>query len=106
VITLRNEWAGLGFIGSLGNRGQPIDAACSPVRISVRNSAWPAAPKPLDIVPAFGWETAPEGTWNISRRRGGSLCVYLDWPRFSSGEAELLTAVPLGCALATRFPAS
>ena len=69
-----------------------------PVTVSVLNSARPAAPKPLYVVPAFGWETDTEGAWQISKRRGGALRVYLDRPWFSSGEGELLAAVLLGTA--------
>ena len=75
-----------------------VTRTSQPVTISVLNSARPAAPKPLYIVPAFGWETTTEGSWDISRRSGGALRVYLDRPWFSSGEGELLAAVLYGCA--------
>jgi hypothetical protein len=75
-----------------------VTRSSQPVTISVLNSARPAAPKPLYVVPAFGWQTTFEGSWNISRRSGGALRVYLDRPWFSSGEGELLAAVLFGCA--------
>ncbi len=67
------------------------------VTLSVLNSARPAAPKVLYVVPTFGWEEKAEGAWNFSRRSGGGLRVYLDRPWFSSGEGELLGAVLRGC---------
>jgi hypothetical protein len=75
-----------------------ITRTSQPVTVSVLNSARPAAPKPLYVLPAFGWESDTEGTWQISKRRGGALRVYLDRPWFSSGEGELLAAVLLGSA--------
>ena len=66
--------------------------------ISVLNSARPAAPKPLYVIPSFGWELTTEGAWTVSKRSGGGLRVYLDRPWFSSGEGELLAAVLWGCA--------
>jgi hypothetical protein len=75
-----------------------ITRTSHPVTVSVLNSARPAAPKPAYVVPAFGWETDTEGAWQISKRRGGALRVYLDRPWFSSGEGELLAAVLLGSA--------
>ena len=75
-----------------------ITRTSRPVTLSVLNSARPAAPKPLYVVPAFGWETTTEGAWTVSRRSGGGLRVYLDRPWLSSGEGELLAAVLWGCA--------
>jgi hypothetical protein len=75
-----------------------VTRTSQPVTISVLSSARPAAPKPLYILPAFGWETTTEGSWTISKRSGGALRVYLDRPWFSSGEGELLAAVLYGCA--------
>ena len=75
-----------------------VTRTSQPVTISVLNSARPAAPKPLYILPAFGWETTAEGAWTISKRSGGALRVYLERPWFSSGEGELLAAVLYGCA--------
>ncbi len=75
-----------------------ITRKSQPVTISVLNSARPAAPKPLYVVPAFGWETDTEGAWQVSKRSGGALRVYLDRPWFSSGEGELLAAILLGSA--------
>ncbi len=75
-----------------------ITRTSQPVTVSVLNSARPAAPAPLYVIPAFGWETDTEGAWQVSKRRGGALRVYLDRPWFSSGEGELLAAVLLGGA--------
>jgi hypothetical protein len=69
-----------------------------PRTLSVLSSARPPAPKVLYVVPAFRWETQPEGAWTVSRRSGGGLRVYLDRPWFSSGEGELLGCVLWGCA--------
>jgi hypothetical protein len=75
-----------------------VTRTSQPVTISVLNSARPAAPKPLYVLPAFEWETTAEGAWTMSKRSGGTLRVYLDRPWFSSGEGELLAAVLYGCA--------
>jgi hypothetical protein len=81
-------------------RSDPANFArtSQPVTISILNSARPAAPKPLYVIPSFGWETTTEGAWTVSKRSGGGLRVYLDRPWFSSGEGELLAAVLWGCA--------
>lgn len=70
-----------------------VTRTSQPVTVSVRNSARPAAPVPLYVVPSFGWTTDTKGQWSVSRRAGGGLRVYLDRPWFSSGEGELLAAV-------------
>ncbi len=61
--------------------------------VKILNSARPAAPKVLYVVPTFGWENKelPEGP--VSRRCGGGLRVYLDRPWYSSGDGELLGVV-------------
>ena len=86
------------FPDTLTANSDNITRTSQPVTISVLNSARPAAPKPLYVVPAFGWESDTEGAWQISKRRGGALRVYLDRPWYSSGEGELLAAVLLGSA--------
>jgi hypothetical protein len=60
----------------------------------ILNSARPAAPKILYIVPTFGWPT-PERTPTsvVSRRCGNGLRVFLERPWFSSGDGELLGVV-------------
>jgi hypothetical protein len=68
-----------------------------PVTLSIKSSARPAAPKPLYVIPTFGWETTPEDAWTFSRRSGGGLRVYLQRPWYSSGEGELLGVVLWGC---------
>lgn len=74
-----------------------LSRSSQPVTVSVPSSARPPAPKPLYILPTFGWETDTAGQWRISRRRGRSLRIYLDRPWYSSGEGELLAAVLYGC---------
>jgi hypothetical protein len=69
-----------------------------PATVSVLNSARPAAPVPLYVLPSFGWSQGTDGSWTVSRRSGGGLRVYLDRPWFSSGEGELLAAVLRGNA--------
>jgi hypothetical protein len=67
----------------------------APIERDVLNSARPAAPKVLYLIPTFGWNTseAKEKTEYKSERRGGGLRAYLDRPWFSSGDGELLGAV-------------
>jgi hypothetical protein len=86
------------FPDSLRSDPANFTRTSQPVTISVLNSARPAAPKPLYVIPSFGWEVTSEGTWTASKRSGGGLRVYLDRPWFSSGEGELLAAVLWGCA--------
>jgi hypothetical protein len=73
-----------------------ITRTSQPATLSIPNSARPLAPRPLYVVPVFGWESQAEGAWNFSRRTTG-LRVYLDRPWFSSGEGELLGAVLWQC---------
>ncbi len=68
-----------------------------PQTLSILSSARPPAPKVLYVIPAFRWETDPEGTWTFSRRSGGGLRVYLDRPWYASGEGELLGVVLWSC---------
>ncbi len=86
------------FPDSLRSDPNSFIRTSQPVTVSVLNSARPAAPKPLYVIPSFGWETTTEGAWTVSKRSGGGLRVYLDRPWFSSGEGELLAAVLWGCA--------
>ena len=73
----------------------------------VLNSARPAAPKVLYIVPTFKWEPPPSETgdrkhewWHnaigktmASKRTGNGLRVYLERPWYSSGDEEKLGVV-------------
>ncbi|HSP62738.1 MAG TPA: hypothetical protein VLQ90_07145, partial [Pyrinomonadaceae bacterium] len=73
----------------------------------VPNSARPAAPKVLYIVPTFKWEPPPSDTgdrkhewWHnasgktlASKRTGNGLRVYLERPWYSSGDEEKLGVV-------------
>ncbi|MBC8145756.1 MAG: hypothetical protein H7X80_09220, partial [bacterium] len=84
-----------------------VGNAYSPVKIL--NSARPAMPKILYIIPTFGWQVPPPSATGeiVSRRCGGGLRVYMDRPWYSSGDEELLgvvlykgtTAVPKESAL-------
>jgi hypothetical protein len=58
----------------------------------VLNSARPAAPDLLYIIPTFEWHAESDARGTVSRRRGG-LRVYLRPPWFSSGDGELLGVV-------------
>jgi len=80
-----------------------ITRTSQPVTVSVLNSARPAAPKPLYVIPSFAWQSTAEGAWTVSKRSGGGLRIYLDRPWLSSGEGELLAAVLWGCAPPPRF---
>jgi hypothetical protein len=86
------------FPDSLRSDPANFTRTSQPVTISILNSARPAAPKPLYVIPTFGWESGNEGAWTTSKRSGGGLRVYLDRPWLSSGEGELLAAVLWGCA--------
>lgn len=67
-------------------------------QVSVPNSARPAAPKLVYVLPTYRWRDDrddPEAPWtNLERiRLGNGLRVYLDRPWFSSGDGELLGVV-------------
>ena len=44
-----------------------------PVTLDILNTARPAAPKVLYVLPTFGWSDKTEGTWSVSARGGGGL---------------------------------
>ncbi len=86
------------------------------VSVDVPNSARPAQPNVLYVLPTFGWDrkqnvpfsssVAPDvepaafsglpnkkSLSSTSRRRGGGLRIYLERPWFSSGDGEMLGVV-------------
>jgi hypothetical protein len=85
----------------------------SVVQVDVPNSARPARPNVLYVLPTFGWErkdgvrfdgknrpdisgtpiSGVNGYGATSRRRPGGLRIYLDRPWYSSGDGELLGVV-------------
>lgn len=58
--------------------------------VDIPNSARPAAPKVLYVVPTWKRSTAPVSGGTMATRQGGGLRVYLDRPWWSSGDGELL----------------
>ncbi len=70
-----------------------ITRTSDPVTIDVLNSARPAAPKVLYVIPTFGWTEDQSGAGTSRTRKGGGLRVYLERPWFSSGAGELLGVV-------------
>lgn len=58
--------------------------------VDVPNSARPAAPDVLYVVPTWKWADAPVPRGRRSTRSGGGLRVYLNRPWWSSGDGELL----------------
>jgi hypothetical protein len=64
-----------------------------PISIDVPNTAPPAMPRVLYVVPTFGWERKRESGKFTSLRKGGGLRVYLERPWFSSGDGELLAVI-------------
>jgi len=71
------------------DRPGPAEAPIVSV-VDIPNSARPAAPDVLYVVPTWKWatEAVPGGTRSI--RTGGGLRVYLNRPWWSSGDGELL----------------
>ena len=63
-----------------------------PVEVKVLNSAPPAMPKVVYVIPSFKWERSKKGT-QISSVRKTALRIYLERPWFSSGEGELLGVI-------------
>ena len=76
----------------------PVTRTSETVSRDILNSARPATPKALYIIPTFGWHTAPQDTKTAksqiqSIRKGRGLRVYMDRPWWSSGDGELLGVV-------------
>jgi hypothetical protein len=65
------------------------------VTIDIPNSARPAAPKILYVIPTFGWEKPQpqSGKPIVSKRLGGGLRIYMERSWYSSGDGELLGVV-------------
>ncbi len=65
-----------------------------PVTLDILNSARPAAPKVLYVLPTWGFTQKKGARGTVrSHRRGGGLRVYMDRPWWSSGEGEMLGVV-------------
>jgi hypothetical protein len=66
-----------------------------PKSLSILNSARPAAPKVLYVIPTFRWQRKgdPIEGGIESKRSNGGLRVYLERPWFSSGDGELLGVI-------------
>jgi hypothetical protein len=80
---------------SAAETADPADlsrSALAAFEADVLNSARPAAPDLLYIIPTFEWQAGADATGATSRRRGG-LRVYLRLPWYSSGDGELLGVV-------------
>ena len=63
----------------------------TPTTVDILNSARPAAPKVLYVIPTF--RVTGSGTTADPQVRRGGLRVYLERPWYSSGDGELLGAV-------------
>jgi hypothetical protein len=63
------------------------------VEVKVLNSARPALPKILYVIPVFEWERKEDDGSIIRRRCGGGFRVYMDRPWYSSGDEEMLGVV-------------
>ena len=63
------------------------------LQVKVLNSARPALPKVLYMMPTFQWEEERDPKTIVRRRCGGGLRVYLDRPWYSSGDEELLGVI-------------
>lgn len=75
-----------------------------PVQVKVLNSAPPAMPKIVYIIPSFKWERNKQGRQISSTRKTG-LRIYLERPWFSSGEGELLAVIlPPGLSVTPKRP--
>src|SRR5262249_49612991 len=86
------------FPNSLKRPDSDFTRVSVPVTLDILNTARPAAPRVLYVLPTFGWRQKTEGTRSFSNRGGGGLRVYLDRPWFSSGEGELLGVVLWQCS--------
>jgi len=73
-----------------------------PVELKILNSAPPAMPKIVYVIPSFKWERDKSGNKITSVRRTG-LRVYLERPWYSTGEGELLAVIlPPGLTVTPR----
>jgi hypothetical protein len=70
-----------------------IEHAGDEVVLSIPNSARPAPPKVLYVIPTFGWDEERHEKRMRRTRRGGGLRIYLDRPWYSSGRGEKLAVV-------------
>jgi hypothetical protein len=59
----------------------------------IPNSARPAAPDVLYVLPTFRWERGDEGDQRVHTRRGKAVRVWMRRPWFSSGDGEQLGVV-------------
>jgi hypothetical protein len=88
-------------------RPELLSRPSEPRTVDVPNSAVPAPPAVVYVVPTQGWEQDTDDVVTVRRRRGGGLRVYLDRPWFSSGDGELLGVVigpPLTSPEAENYP--
>lgn len=75
-----------------------------PVEVKVLNTAPPAMPKIVYVVPSFKWERSKKGSQITSVRRSG-LRIYLERPWYSTGEGELLAVIlPPGLTVSPKKP--
>jgi len=75
-----------------GEIGTPQAVAAQKI-LDIANSARPAAPRPLYLLPAWERSANRSGPVTTHVRHGGGLRVYLERPWFSSGAGELLGVV-------------
>jgi hypothetical protein len=90
---ITREPANITLSGKESPLAVPNNGTGERIQLDILNSARPAAPKVLYVVPTFGWEKTPPGGPLVSSRRGGGLRVYLERPWYSSGDGELLAVV-------------
>ncbi len=67
-----------------------------PRTLNILNSAAPAPPKVLYVVPTFRFSSAVFSGYRVSTRSRGGLRVYLERPWWTSGDGELLGVVLQG----------
>lgn len=74
------------------------------VEVKVLNTAPPAMPRVVYVVPSFRWERSKKGS-QVTSLRKTALRVYLERPWYSSGEGELLAVIlPPGVTITPRKP--
>jgi hypothetical protein len=79
--------------------GDPEEAFAAPAQIgpvAVPNTARPAPPTVLSVVPAFSWQESDDGTTLTRTRGGGQLRVELGAPWYATGEGERLGLIVAG----------
>jgi len=96
------------FPTEIAQEPKKITRESAVIELDIPNSARPAAPRVVYVIPTFGWEQKETAAGVESKRAGGGLRVYLERTWYSSGDGELLGVVlpPQGAGRASILTAA